>query len=1032
MTESEQNEKESSSPTKISAEGLETFSLVMDTKEPSYGDVSTSDSQPMNANEQNEERSSSQEKDISTIGTKISSSVMHTEDPSNSNALNSDPQPMTVSERNKKGSSSPDKDITVEGPEICSLLMDPEDPSDSSALTSDSQPMTADDMKFAPQILMKETPMKHTEVSSLVLNLETENVLKDASQLLNEKSPLSLEKYMSDIGSEIRSLIMDTEDSLECNASTIDSQLMTQDIPAKGPETCSLVMDNEVSESDASTSESESESSHSDDYVPESDYSEDGESYVIPLPRFTQRSGCVSSSSSRKCSSHNTKQNCEEETDCVSSSSDIINQCSQEKTSCNSASSSRSCGIQVLQTNNGRKRKYDKSAYCPFCQTSQAKLPRHLSEFKEHKDEPEVIQWLATKDPELKAKRLTKMRNYGNFVHNAKVRKENQGVLIPVYRPNFTADPDDYLPCSDCFGYYAKSDLWKHRCPFRKHVGAQNAKPAKRRNYIKEGKMMLPEFGLTKITSEIFSSLRCDEEGVARFIKADTLTRQLAEKLALKLGHDKDQYTYIRTKLREVGRMVVEYRQLTGESNASLTDLIDPKKFVAVVNATRQTSGFDADSHLYETPSLALKIGHSLKKSAEILKGDALMKGDFDLEKRSKAFIELYNMKWEELVSTHALRTLNENKRNEPKYLPVTSDIVKLTKYLKDKVACGVNVLKNESTSKPNDAKHTWKDLAEVTLASLIVFNRKRSGEVAKMTTSDLTKCTKGGNGVAVEGLSKLEQELCKVLWRVEIIGKKTRTVPVLMTNELKEALDLLYQRRREAGVLETNPYIFATLHSEGHIRGPDVIRTHARNCGAIHPEYVTSTSLRKHIATVCQIMNLKDNELDIIARFMGHDIRTHREYYRLPDQTLQVAKVSKVLFNIENGNLQNVVGKSLDEIQIQPDEEVPRDEDVEDDYSTIAVSSTASDYTDSKVKASEGVKKTKQNTTKKPWTTEEKQVVARIFKSCFLKNNLPGKDKIMTAIHAEPTLQSRTWRNIKDFIRNQNRKSDPLSFVTL
>lgn len=35
---------------------------------------------------------------------------------------------------------------------------------------------------------------------------------------------------------------------------------------------------------------------------------------------------------------------------------------------------------------------------------------------------------------------------------------------------------------------------------------------------------------------------------------------------------------------------------------------------------------------------------------------------------------------------------------------------------------------------------------------------------------------------------------------------------------------------------------------------------------------------------------------------------------------------------------------------------EVPRDEDVEDDYSTIAVSSTASGYTDSKVKASEGM----------------------------------------------------------------------------
>ncbi|PIK43107.1 hypothetical protein BSL78_20032 [Apostichopus japonicus] len=155
----------------------------------------------------------------------------------------------------------------------------------------------------------------------------------------------------------------------------------------------------------------------------------------------------------------------------------------------------------------------------------------------------------------------------------------------------------------------------------------------------------------------------------------------------------------------------------------------------------------------------------------------------------------------------------------------------------------------------------------------------------------------------------------------LNIVGKQSRAVPVLMTNELAEASDLLYHSK-EAGLLGTDPYIVATLHSEGHIRGPGDIGTHARNYGVIHPGYVTPTSLiRKHIATVCQIMNLKDNGLDIIARFMEHDTRTHREHYRLLDQTLQVAKVSKVLFNIENGNLQYLVGKSLDEIQIQPDE---------------------------------------------------------------------------------------------------------------
>lgn len=430
--------------------------------------------------------------------------------------------------------------------------------------------------------------------------------------------------------------------------------------------------------------------------------------------------------------------------------------------------------------------------------------------------------------------------------------------------------------------------------------------------------MLLPEDGMSNVTKDIMSSLRNDDDGVARFIKSDPLTLQLAEKFALKLGHDREQFSYIRTKLREVGRMVSEYRNSTGKDDASLADLIDPHNFHAVVDATRATAGFNDKSHLYSTPSLALKIGHTLKKAAEILKGEALISGDSALEKRSKAFIKLYEMKWEELVSTHALRSLNESKRNNPKILPVTNDVVIFSKYLKQEVANGKQRLKNPTE---NDMQKSWKELAGTTLASLIVFNRKRSGEVAKMELADISKCTKGSSTTVVEeGLSKLETELCKVLWRVEIVGKKGRTIPVLLTNELKEALDLLNQKRSEAGVLETNPYMFATLQN-GHMRGPDVLRTHARSCGAKKPEYLTSTSLRKHIATVCQLMNLKDNELDIVARFMGHDIRTHREYYRLPEQTLQLAKVSKVLFNMESGNLQNLAARSLDDIQIHPDE---------------------------------------------------------------------------------------------------------------
>lgn len=84
-------------------------------------------------------------------------------------------------------------------------------------------------------------------------------------------------------------------------------------------------------------------------------------------------------------------------------------------------------------------------------------------------------------------------------------------------------------------------------------------------------------------------------------------------------------------------------------------------------------------------------------------------------------------------------------------------------------------------------------------------------------------------------------------------------------------------------------------------IRGCDVLRECSLKCGAKHPELLRSPKLKKHIATLSQILNLKDNELDILANFLGHDIRTHREYYRLPEESLQVAKMSKLLFTLES-----------------------------------------------------------------------------------------------------------------------------------
>ncbi|XP_061768852.1 uncharacterized protein ppp2r5b isoform X4 [Nerophis ophidion] len=104
------------------------------------------------------------------------------------------------------------------------------------------------------------------------------------------------------------------------------------------------------------------------------------------------------------------------------------------------------------------------------------------------------------------------------------------------------------------------------------------------------------------------------------------------------------------------------------------------------------------------------------------------------------------------------------------------------------------------------------------------------------------------------------------------------------------------------------------------HFRS-DCIRDYAKACHAKCPVSLTSTKLRKHAATLLTVLNMTDTEMDQLANFLGLDIRIHREFCRLPEKTLQLAKISKVLKALEQGRLSEFHGKNLDEITTGPNE---------------------------------------------------------------------------------------------------------------
>ncbi len=127
----------------------------------------------------------------------------------------------------------------------------------------------------------------------------------------------------------------------------------------------------------------------------------------------------------------------------------------------------------------------------------------------------------------------------------------------------------------------------------------------------------------------------------------------------------------------------------------------------------------------------------------------------------------------------------------------------------------------------------------------------------------------------------------------VEMRGKRGRMVPIILTEDLLESIVLINQTRTPVGLPEENPYARPTKKSLGCIRACDSLNkfTTEYKPPLSNPEYVTGTKLRKYIATISQVLALKETEVDWLARHLGHDINIHREVYRFHESTIRDCK---------------------------------------------------------------------------------------------------------------------------------------------
>lgn len=539
------------------------------------------------------------------------------------------------------------------------------------------------------------------------------------------------------------------------------------------------------------------------------------------------------------------------------------------------------------------------------------------------------------------------------------------------------------------------------------------------------GKLLLPIVGTSKgFYENIFIKMR--DDAVKLEIQKDPLVLQFAERLYEKNGANLHQHQYISQRLRELGRLLIQLKSDQTEIT-SIRTAINPINWDTLIHSIKTLAGLDEKKNTYKTPSLPLKLGHSLSKCAKILKTNAIIEENDADRKIADNFLTLYQSDWEERISAHALATLHNDKFNKPLLVPLAEDVVLLNSYLCTSAASLKESLKN----KVDETKYS--ELAEVCLAQIILFNRKRSGEAARITINQYNEglTNKPLNKEIEKSLSKFENELCKSHTRIEIKGKRGSKVPILLTSTLKDIVTILLKARKALKI--DSEFIFIKPRNSKPIRGSDCLRKFSVNCGAKCPKLLTSTKLRKHLATMCQVLELSESNQDILAKFMGHDIRVHREFYRLPDSTLELAKVAKVLHLINTGEIAKYKNKDFDEIEfdnaaevdIQEDDEYKSDDDDDDDVEMEdeELDEDVYEFSDPciSLKKRKGTQKkgTSSNGGRHHWLSSEKNAIERQFSEYFKSGQTPGRLACLNAIAKEPILSKHDWSKIKHAVRN-------------
>ncbi|XP_063403047.1 centromere protein F-like [Mytilus trossulus] len=690
-------------------------------------------------------------------------------------------------------------------------------------------------------------------------------------------------------------------------------------------------------------------------------------------------------------------------------------------------------------TKSKHNRVYDCIHACIFCNKLFTNIQSHLenkhsnkmkeiTELKKHvKEANEEEKKNLKKSLSLK---LNLLRNKGDNIHNMKVLKHKVGELILPRRTStgkFVLN--EYGPCPNCYEWMILNiSITNH----------QKTCPAKTQHDYHKGSTMVQVGILTgkvqykgshRLLKEVFPIMKKDD--ITDVAIKDPLILALGDVWLMKNVDNKRKRKYYASyHMRLASRLISAFRKLSAnKDNTTMSKMLSPENFDNVAKCALEICT-DKDGEL-KHPSTAVKSGFDIMRMVSSKLGISIKERDETMKKEASDFLFLMKMEWSIRVNKLARSILSERQFNNKKELPHPEDIANFASFL-------IKECQSLDIDPATADGNTFRQTAMLVQTRLLLYNRRRPGELEAMSLECYRKRSTSVSETDIslrQQLTTLEKKMLQTQELVELRGKNGTRVPVILPPEVVPSIEFLANKivREKAGIKEENMYLFANTALDV-VRAGDSLEQLKTQCGSLkYPERIYATNLRKHCATIAQVIGLTDHELKYLCRHLGHTVQVHEMHYRSTSGLIERLEIAKLMLMQENNMVGKFQGKTLKDITF---EEIMQKEENEEEVQReepVSLEDTGMDHVDMEFLEDDGdnilkSRKKAKKSTRKKWTTTEIQELEKYMPQYFKKDDnpkrtCPTRAECLRAVKLSEEnggeLFKRTWETIKKKVYN-------------